>query len=186
MGKAIALAGTLLLLTACSSGGSSSSASDAAKKARRYVAPTTRATSSSTTSTTRPPAKSDAVAIARRLGCADPKLDDGSDIEIPVPGIPAALSEVDCVAATTEFDIAIYASHAAVEKIDSPEGRRLYCSIGESFGQPGPYFEVLGADFIASASDPTPAGGGDRPIGTLAQAQALGRALGLPVTTIPC
>jgi hypothetical protein len=69
--------------------------------------------------------------------------------------------------------------HSDIQRYLSPGGRTAVCAVASAFGFHTLY-SVVGYDFTAQAQTH---GGNDS---TLAQAQALGRALGLPVTTIRC
>lgn len=155
---------------ACGGGGSTSpNAQSVAPKVKTYRAPAT--------ATTTPPAKSDAVVIAKRLGCINPGLRDTSgDMKIG----PQPTQSVDCTVGTTEFKVDVYADHDGAHFFLSPSGKAMGCSILKSFGVTGPIYVVMGDDFTASAQYVGTSKG------TVEQAKALGAALGLGATTVNC
>jgi hypothetical protein len=98
--------------------------------------------------------------------------------------MPNSIESVSCVAAGTEFTVDVYASHRDIERLNSSAGRTVICSFIKAFDVTGPLYVVNGDDFQATGQ--TPAAAGEVAVGTRAQADALGKALDLPVSTINC
>jgi hypothetical protein len=143
--------------------------------------PTTRPTP--TTTTTLPPAsrERDAIALAKRLGCARTTI--GSQQK--TSGFPSPTQSVSCTIRHVELSIDVYANHADLAKVTSPASLHVVCAMASVFGINGSQYVVIGDDFTVGAQTASSLGSGLQ-TGTLAQANALSAALGLPVTTIKC
>jgi hypothetical protein len=149
----------LTTLAACGGGSTTKAKATPVTGVKPYVAP----------STTAPPASRDAVSIERRLGCVDPSLVDRSTLAA-LPG-PKPVQLVHCIIGASEITVSVWASHDDATYYFSGIGLAQYCAGLAS----GPHYRVAG-DVVVAGFDG----------GTLAQNQALGTALGLPVTTVTC
>jgi hypothetical protein len=167
----------VLALGAC--GGTSHSAPTAqaaAAHAKPYVAPATKAP---TTSTTVAPSPSNAIALAKALGCPSPTLDPPSSVNIG----PKATGEVTCTAHGVALNVSTYAP-SGIAFFNSSVGKALICSVATGFGLTGPFYSVVGSDFDVSESGT----GGGISIDPNAQAkmQAVADQLGAKIATINC
>jgi hypothetical protein len=151
-------------LGACGGGGSSKAAAVPKHPATSYVAPKVTA-----------PKGTDPVELAAKLGCTDPTVTTIGAI----PGFPVPVQHVDCTLAGGELTVNTF-TPADVAWWRSPLNKAKYCQLLERVtGMPVTFYAVNGPDFSAHIEAP----GGTR-TGSRAQADALGHALGLPVTTV--
>ena len=172
-------------LGACSHSGGRPTANAELARVKKFVAPraapTTRPTP--TTPTTLPPAsqEQDALALAKRLGCATTSI--GSKQKIS--GFPTPTQEVSCTIGGAELNVEVFASHADLAKSLTPLSRGVICALDSVFGVTGSTYLVVGDNFSVAAQSSASLDSGPTS-GTPAQAKALGVALDLPVTTIDC
>ena len=137
----------------------------------------TTSTKSATTTTAKPTKQSaKAFATVRRLGCTKPKLSVTGDRG----GLPSPIASVACTAKGVRYRVEVYKSHAERVRLLNAASTKIRCGLLKALGGKGPIYSVDGDDFSATASGP--AGSKDG----LAQAKALGKKLGLPVTTTTC
>jgi hypothetical protein len=159
---AIALA---VILGACSSGSHGPTASQAANSAHPYVPPST--------TTISPSQQTDVFALARSIGCANPKPNTSPSVDIG----PKALASIDCTlpdGSTARIQTYTPGGVKQVKALVPTVG----CSFAKSFGITDLY-AAYGKDFTASINSEN--GADTRP-----QSEALAKALGVPLTTIHC
>jgi hypothetical protein len=175
----------VLGVAACSHSGGRPTAKAELAKVKPFVAPKTVPTTrpTPTTTTTLPPAshERDAIALAKRLGCATTTTSSQQKIS----GFPSPTQSVSCTIHNVDLSIDIFASHADLAKATSPALLRVVCAMASVFGINGSSYLVIGDDFTVGAQT-TPSLGSGLQTGTLAQAKALSAALDLPVTTLKC
>jgi ABC-type Fe3+-hydroxamate transport system substrate-binding protein len=165
--SALFAAVALLALAAC--------ASD--KNTTSGASNSTTSTKAATTTTAKPTKQSaQAFALVRRLGCTNPKLSVTRDRN----GLPNPVASVACTAKSVRYRVEVYASHAERVRLLNAASTKLRCGLLKALGGKGPIYSVDGADYSATASGPVGSKDG------LAQAKALGKKLGLPVTTTTC
>jgi hypothetical protein len=171
-----------LALAACSGGGSDKpvTAKDAAKNAKPYVPPKTSPTEPSTT-TTVPEKPADALALAARLGCVNPKPDDpSSNLDFG----PKATGSTRCkLPDGTVIDVTTY-KPAGITALQSPVMVSAMCQIAKGFELTPPFYTVYGADFEVDVT--TEGDTLENPPDYKAKTQAIADALGLDVTTLDC
>lgn len=183
MKKTITIAILLALgLAACSGGGSKPvTAKAAAKNAKPYVPPKTSPTPPKATTSTTPAKPADAVALAARLGCENPKPEAS---ETTLDFGPKATASVECpLPDGTTITVTTYAP-AGVKALKGPIMQSAICELATGFGATPPFFTVYGYDFNVDVIDDV-----EKPMTTAeyrAKAQALADALDLPLTTIEC
>jgi len=173
-----------LALGACSGGGSHQpDAKHVLGQIKPFVAPastpTTRPPATTTSTTIKP---TDATAIAEALGCDTPEPVDNSGFEFA--GLPNPVQEVSCSISHVDLDVTVYRNHSDLAKLHSFTGKLMLCTLLRAFQGSSTLYAVDGDDFQVSAS--SVASGSTYSVGTLAQARALSRALGLPVVTLHC
>jgi hypothetical protein len=168
----------IVLLAACGGSGHPTSAKEVARHATPYVTPTTRRVQPTTTVIVKAP-PTDAVALARKLGCVNPKR-DASPENIDLG--PKAISTVQCmIRGGPNIEIATY-TPAAVAAMRGPILQATVCRLASGLGLTPPYYRVYGENFLAQiavsfgATDPN----------YHAQSVALAKALGIKLTTTTC
>ena len=179
------LSAVVLVLTMAACGGDDApSAADGSRDAQDVVPlPFGTTSPSNATTATAVPKKSSAIALARKLGCANPELTPPSDNRLSlfpqVEGMPRPIENVECTVRGLTVNIDVYANHEELLKSMTPGGRMVACSFLESFGAETVHF-VQGDDFIATAMTE------GQLIGTKEEAEALGAALGVEPKQIDC
>jgi hypothetical protein len=173
-----------LALAACSDGDDAITAKEAAANGKAYVPPKTVATDAPTTTTptTLPQKPADALALAARLGCANPEA-SSSDDSVNLPGFPKTTGSVSCTLPDgTDISVQTY-TREGIEAIKGPVIQGYVCTLVRGFGGNGPFYTTLGADFEVdvTANDLT-----NNDPNYRAKSQAIADALGLPLTTIEC
>ena len=142
---------------------------------------TTNATTSSTagTTTTHPAKATNAIALARSLGCVHPTTVISVEVIPPKP-----TADVHCTLPDhSEIGISTYTPSGMVV-IMSPRYQATLCRVARDIG-PKTLYYVYGGDFVADVRinvvvkvTPNPK--------YHAQSQALATALGIKLTTVPC
>jgi hypothetical protein len=182
--RAVAIA-IALGLAACSGGssGSSLTAKEAAQNGKRYIPPKTVATSATTTTTpvTLPQKPADAIALATRLGCDHPEADTSST-SIDISGLPKPTGSVSCTLSDgTDINVDTYTTDG-IKALKGSKLQGFICSLALGFGETGPFYTTVGADFTVDVNSDAP----DNDPNYHARSQAIADALGVPLTTIKC